>query len=76
MVTVAGRLEPSCLEELQKLCRSIEGPFTLDLSSLLSADAEGLAVLRELEAQGAELRGVSPFIRLLLANEQPGSVPG
>jgi hypothetical protein len=73
---VAGRLEPSCLGELQELCRSIEGPFALELSGLLSADANGLEALRELEARGVELRGVSPFIRLLLANEQPGSVPG
>ncbi len=36
------------------------------LGTLFVADDEGLVALRELEKQGAEIRGSSPFIRLLM----------
>ena len=66
VVTIAGRLTASAIGDLQKKCSPIEGSLTLDLSGLVSADDEGLVALRELEKQGAEIRGSSPFIRLLL----------
>jgi hypothetical protein len=75
VVTIAGRLAASCVPELHKLCRSVEGALALNLSDLVSADDEGLKALRELEEWGAELRGVSPFIRLLLASDPTGDLP-
>ncbi len=38
----------------------------LDLTDLQFAGREGVSVLRELRAQGAELTGTSPYLRLLL----------
>ena len=67
-IRVEGRLDVETVSDLQnecRLCRS-EGGLALDLSGLVSADAEGLEVLRELRERGIELRGISPFIRLLL----------
>lgn len=75
VVRIAGRLTVSGVRELHKLCRSIDGALALDLSDLALADAEGLEALRELEERGAEMRGVSPFIRLLLASDPTGDSP-
>jgi len=72
VVTIAGRLTASGVRELHKLCLSIEGVLALDLSDLVSADAEGLEALREMEERGAEFHDVSPFIRLLLASDPIG----
>ncbi len=68
---IAGRLEASSTEDLQEVCRSIEGSLALDLSGLVSADARGLEAIRDFEERGAALRGVSPFIRLLLDGDPP-----
>jgi len=40
--------------------------MVLDLSDLHFADRKGVSTLRELQAQGAELLSVSPYLRLLL----------
>jgi hypothetical protein len=41
----------------------------LELSDLQSADPDGVAMLLEIASLGAELRGVSPYIELLLKRE-------
>lgn len=69
VVQVAGRLQASEVPELNKEVRSIVGPLVLDLSQLLSADKSGIEKLRELLSRGTELRGVSPYLQLLL-NDQ------
>ena len=66
VLQVAGRLESANLSELEKEVRSVDGPLVLDLSQLLSADAVGIERLRELASTGAELRGGSHYIRMLL----------
>ena len=75
VVTIAGQLAKGTVRELHDLCRSIEGDMALELSDLSLADAEGLEALRELEGRGIELRGVSPFIRLLLADDLAADPP-
>jgi len=70
-VSLAGSLTVSEAGELLKTCPSTKGQVVLDLTNLRSADAEGIKVIRELVAGGARLRGVSPFIRLLLDNPSP-----
>ena len=70
IVSVAGRLAVSEANELLRECNSIEGGFLLDLTGLRSADPDGIEAIRKLVHAGAELRGVSPFIRLLL-DDQP-----
>ena len=66
VVSVAGRLEGSGVREFLRTCRSITGEFVLDLTGLRSADADGIDAIHKAVSGGAELRGVSPFIRLLI----------
>ena len=71
IVSVAGRLTSSATREFLRACRAIEGEFEVDLTSLRSADSEGIEAIRNLVRGGRELRGVSPFIRLLLDEGSP-----
>ena len=74
-VRVAGRLENSGVSELLRVCRSIESELVLDLTGLRSADSEGIEAIHELVRGGANLRGASPFIRLLLDDLNHGDEP-
>ena len=66
---VDGYLKLEDVGELVREYRSAQGSRVLDLSSLYSADAEGLDCLRQLIAIGAEIRGTSPYIALLLEGQ-------
>lgn len=69
VVRVAGRLSTPGCNELYRACCRIEGRLVVDLSDLIFADATGIEVLRALREKGAEVRGDSPLIRLLLQGE-------
>ena len=61
-----------CLENVAELTRehqSVEGALVLELSDLQSADTAGVDVLLELISLGAQIRGASPYIKLLLNEE-------
>jgi ABC-type transporter Mla MlaB component len=66
---VDGRLSGSEVGELARAGASCAGPVTLDLSGLLFADDDGVSVLRDLQAHGADLRNVPTYISLLLELE-------
>jgi anti-anti-sigma regulatory factor len=66
VVHIAGRLSGVAVAQLRKACDPIEGAFVLDLSNLLFADDAGIDVIHTIVEEGAEIRGVSPFIQLLL----------
>ena len=66
VVKVVGRLQSDDISELEKEVCAVEGTLALDLSELLSADKTGIERLRELRAEGAELRGASQYVQLLL----------
>ena len=66
---VDGYLTVDDIGELDREYRSAEGPRVIDLSNLQSADAEGVKCLRELILLGAEIRGTSPYIELLLQDQ-------
>jgi len=68
VVCIVGRLSGVAVAQLKKACDPIEGPFVLDLSNLLFADAAGIRAIRALGEKGAEVRKASPFIQLLLDN--------
>ncbi len=71
IVFIAGRLSGVSGAQLNKACDPIKGAFVLDLSNLLFADDAGIEVIRTIEEKGAEVRGASPFVQLLL-DDAPG----
>ena len=68
VLRVDGQLSVEDVDELTRECRSSQAPTVLELSNLMSADSAGVKCLRELMSLGAETRGASPYIDLLLKN--------
>lgn len=66
VLKIDGRLQSVDVPELDQEIRSVAGPLVLDLSELMSADKAGIERLRELQADGAELRGASRYVQMLL----------
>jgi hypothetical protein len=56
--------------ELERLCQTVPSPLALDLTDLRWADAAGIRLLNTLADTGAQLRGVSPYIALLLGRSE------
>jgi len=66
-VRLEGRLSRELLPELERALAGRGDPLPrVDLTHLTSADPEGVAALRILRTRGAEIRGASPYLRLLL----------
>jgi anti-anti-sigma regulatory factor len=76
VVRVAGRLTGSAVEQFRKVCTPIGGAFVLDLSSLMFADDTGIDAVRATAEKGAEIRGASPFIQLLLDDTSEEEMAG
>ena len=72
-VSVAGRLEERAVSEFVKTCLSVESELVLDLTHLRSADPAGIREIQKLVQGGADLRGASPYIELLLDSQQPAT---
>ena len=72
VMTISGRLSGPAVEEFRGLRRSIEGPVTLDLSSLVMADDDGVEAIRAMLLEGDEIRSASPFVQLLLKDDPRG----
>ncbi len=73
-VRLEGRLAGPWVDELRRVSSTSESGrarLVLDLAALHFADAEGLALLRELHGEAVELRNASAFVRALLAETQP-----
>jgi ABC-type transporter Mla MlaB component len=66
VLKVDGRLTVEDVDELAAVFRTAKGATALDLSELQSADPAGVKLLQETIALGAEVRGASPYIELLL----------
>jgi anti-anti-sigma regulatory factor len=66
VLQIDGQLRAEDVAELVKEQRSVDGPLVLELSNLQSADEVGVNVLLELISIGAQIRGASPYIELLL----------
>jgi anti-anti-sigma regulatory factor len=66
---VAGRLAGEAITQLTDVCEPIEGQYVLDLSKLMFADEAGAEVIRTLRERGADIRGASSFIKLLINGE-------
>lgn len=76
VVHIAGRLTGSAVEQFRKVCDPIENPFALDLSSLMFADDAGIDAVQATGDKGAEIRGASPFIQLLLDDRSEKGADG
>ena len=66
-----GRLHGPWVEELRR-CVAALGPVArvvLDLRGLEFADAEGVALLRALRAEGAEIASASTFMTSLMGDK-------
>ncbi len=72
VLTIAGRLSGQVIEEFRGVRRKFEHAVTLDLSSLVSADDEGMEAIRAMSRQGDEIRNASRFVELLLENDPLG----
>ncbi len=70
IVQVDGRLAEDAVADLEGECQSPRGTLYLDLTNLISADAEGLKALNKLVESGARLVGESPYFRLRLKLEE------
>ena len=66
VLRIDGELCDEGVAELYLLACAAERPLRLDLSNLIRIDSVGLEVIRSLADEGAELVGVSPYIRLRL----------
>jgi hypothetical protein len=66
---VAGRLAGPAITQLEDVCEPMEGHCVLDLSNLMFADDAGAEAIRMLCERGAEIRGASSFIKLLINGE-------
>jgi anti-anti-sigma regulatory factor len=71
VVYIVGRLSGVAVAQLRKACDPIEGAFVLDLSNLLFADDAGIDFIHKVVEEGADIRGASPFVQLLL-DDTPG----
>ena len=75
IIKVDGRLTASNFYDLEQLVGTVDGPALIDLSNLVSADDAGIATLRSLAGRGARLVGVTPYVALLLADENAAPHP-
>ena len=71
VVRLAGRLSGAGVGELEQLRRAASLPVVLDLAELLSADDAGVATLRNLRRLGVVLRHPSPYMAMLIEEEDP-----
>ena len=68
VIQIDGRLQAVDIPELDKEIDSVDRRLVLDLSELQSAVPAGIERLRKLAAEGAEFRGASPYVQMLLDN--------
>lgn len=66
VVRIQGRLGGVAVRELERVCRDASAPLVLDLTHLMNADDCGVATVRRLVVDGAQVKGVSPYLSLLL----------
>ncbi len=66
---VSGRLTGPAITQLSDACEPMKGRFVLDLSKLRFADDDGVEAIRALRERGADIRGASSFIKLLINGE-------
>jgi anti-anti-sigma regulatory factor len=66
VLSIEGRLVGAGVGELKRTCQDAAPLIAIDLTHLHWADAQGISTLNAMADAGLELRGVSPYIALLL----------
>ena len=66
---VSGRLAGDTINQLADVCEPMEGHYVLDLSKLKFADDAGAEAIQTFRERGADIRGASSFIKLLINGE-------
>ena len=70
VLQIAGQLAGVGVLELERECRAAGLPIALDLSNLRWADSDGVQSLKTFVDKGAQLRGMSPYVKMLLKREK------
>ena len=65
-VRVSGRMAGTTVDQVREVCDRIEGETVLELTHLVSADDDGIDLIRVLEEASVEVIGATPYIRYLL----------
>ncbi len=63
---IDGRLTAEDISVLDRKCGEVGKPHVLDLAGLQAADSAGSQKLRGLADDGVEIRGATPYLKLLL----------
>lgn len=70
VLKVDGLLQAADVAALNGEWASARAPVTLELAELQSADFQGVEAIHQLVSQGARLRGLSPYLELLLSTSR------
>ena len=70
IIQIDGQLVGVGVLELERECRAAGLPMALDLSNLRWADSHGVRLIKTFVDKGAQLRGMSPYVEMLLKREQ------
>jgi hypothetical protein len=63
---IDGRLTAEDVPVLDERCTEVGRPHVLDIRGLRLADEVGSERLREFASSGVEIRGASPYLKLLI----------
>ena len=64
IVGLAGRLGDEFVSEAERVCMSAEAPLLIDATGLQQADADGLALLAKILAEGGRIEGLSTYLAM------------
>ncbi len=70
VIQIDGQLVGVGVLELERECRAVGLPMAFDLSNLRWADSDGVQLIRTFVDKGAQLRGMSPYVEMLLKKEE------
>ena len=69
VIRIEGELLAEGVSELERVCQEAAAPLRLDVTELRLVDSSGISSIRSLAEEGAQLSGLSPYIKLLLSRE-------
>ena len=70
VVRIAGSLSDAHVPDLLIACGQAPGPVRVDLTDVMTIDAIGVDALRRVRKAGAQLVGISKYLRLKLESRR------